>query len=151
MRYLIPLCLALLLVSPALAAVPVEGPTKCAYQWNAPTTNTDGSALTDLKGYNVYVGTAVGVFPATPTVFVAAPSASPKPTDPVVVWDCRTQTWTDGAKWLTVRAVDLAGNESANITPSVADASNGATQAGGDPFVFDALKPSGATGGTWSP
>jgi fibronectin type 3 domain-containing protein len=26
--------------------------------WNQPTTNTDGSLLTDLQGYNIYQGTA---------------------------------------------------------------------------------------------
>jgi hypothetical protein len=31
--------------------------------WTAPTTNSDGSALTDLAGYKVYYGTASGSHP----------------------------------------------------------------------------------------
>jgi hypothetical protein len=34
--------------------------------WVAPTTNSDGTALTDLAGYKVYYGTASGVY-GTPT------------------------------------------------------------------------------------
>jgi hypothetical protein len=30
--------------------------------WDAPTTNADGSPLTDLAGYYVYYGTASGVY-----------------------------------------------------------------------------------------
>jgi len=30
--------------------------------WDAPTTNVDGSPLTDLAGYKVYVGTAPGTY-----------------------------------------------------------------------------------------
>jgi len=37
------------------------GPT-ISLAWDAPTTNVDGSPLTDLAGYKVYVGTATGVY-----------------------------------------------------------------------------------------
>lgn len=30
--------------------------------WNAPTTNSDGTPLTDLKGYNIYYGKETGVY-----------------------------------------------------------------------------------------
>lgn len=33
-----------------------------ALQWDAPTTNTDDTALTDLAGFNIYQGTATGVY-----------------------------------------------------------------------------------------
>jgi hypothetical protein len=33
--------------------------------WNAPTTNTDGSSLTNLGGYKVYWGTSSGVYTTT--------------------------------------------------------------------------------------
>jgi len=36
--------------------------------WTAPTTNSDGSSLTDLAGYKVYVGTASGNYQAPVTV-----------------------------------------------------------------------------------
>ena len=31
-------------------------------RWDAPTTNTDGTPLTDLAGYNIYQGTETGVY-----------------------------------------------------------------------------------------
>ena len=37
------------------------GPT-ISLAWDAVTTNEDGSPLTDLAGYKVYVGTATGVY-----------------------------------------------------------------------------------------
>lgn len=33
--------------------------------WTPPTTNTDGSILTDLEGYNVYYGTVAGNYDTT--------------------------------------------------------------------------------------
>ena len=36
--------------------------------WNPPTTNTDGSALTDLTGYKIYWGTTQGSYPNSVTV-----------------------------------------------------------------------------------
>jgi len=38
------------------------GTTTGTLSWNAPTTNTDGSALTDLAGYKVYYGTVSGTY-----------------------------------------------------------------------------------------
>ena len=36
--------------------------------WNPPTTNTDGSSLTDLTGYRIYWGTTQGTYPNSVTV-----------------------------------------------------------------------------------
>ena len=36
--------------------------------WLPPTTNTDGSALTDLAGYKVYWGTSQGTYPNSTTL-----------------------------------------------------------------------------------
>lgn len=44
--------------SPAAATVDVRtgGPTSVTLSWTAPTTNTDGSALTNLSGFDIYYG-----------------------------------------------------------------------------------------------
>ena len=34
-----------------------------ALNWTAPSTNTDGTALTDLAGYRIYYGVAAGDYP----------------------------------------------------------------------------------------
>ncbi len=39
--------------------------------WDAPTTNTDGTALTDLAGYKLYYGTSPGVYTTTVTLGTA--------------------------------------------------------------------------------
>jgi hypothetical protein len=36
--------------------------------WTPPTTNTDGSALTNLAGYRVYWGTTAGTYPNSVTL-----------------------------------------------------------------------------------
>ena len=36
--------------------------------WQAPTRNTDGTALTDLSGYTIYYGTKPGVYPKTQSI-----------------------------------------------------------------------------------
>lgn len=66
--------------------------------WDAPTTNADGSALTDLAGYKIYYGTS-----------------SRNYTQEVVVGNTNTYTLTlaDGATYyFTVIAYDTLGNES---------------------------------------
>ena len=40
------------------------GPGEAVLAWDAPTTNTDGSALTDLAGYRLYSGTASAAYGA---------------------------------------------------------------------------------------
>src|SRR4030067_1427045 len=46
---------------------------KTMLTWDAPTTNTDGSPLTDLAGYKIYYGDSSGQYSST--VPVNAPSA----------------------------------------------------------------------------
>ena len=38
------------------------GNSSATLSWDAPTTNTDGTELTDLAGYKVYYGTSSGVY-----------------------------------------------------------------------------------------
>lgn len=46
--------------------VPTTGFARLA--WIPPTSNVDGTALTDLAGYKVYYGTQIGVYPTTITI-----------------------------------------------------------------------------------
>ena len=47
--------------------------------WTAPTTNTDGSPLTDLASYKVYYGAATGPCPGGAFFLVISPTTSPAP------------------------------------------------------------------------
>ncbi len=145
----ISVCLVLALAAPVLATGPVRGPAKCEIAWTAPTTNTDGSALSDLKSYDVYISPTKGQF-TTPfsNLTVANPAPGPNTT---VTYDCRNIGLTDGQKWFTVRAVDLSGNASANGQPDPTAVADGATQADGVPFVFDGKAPGAGTGLKISP
>ncbi|MEE4163320.1 MAG: putative Ig domain-containing protein, partial [Woeseiaceae bacterium] len=40
-----------------------SGPSSVTLSWEAPTQNEDGTALTDLAGYNIYWGTTQGDYP----------------------------------------------------------------------------------------
>lgn len=142
MRKTLLVLMFVLLPSVAWAVGPIVSPQKCGLRWIAPTTNANNTPLTDLALYHVYVGTSAGVFPATPFATISA--AAPAPTAGTnVAWDCRTAALPDGQKWATVRAVDLAGNESANAEVA---AGSGGTKANGIPFVFDGVAPAAATG-----
>jgi hypothetical protein len=92
--------------------------------WSAPTTNTDGSPLTDLSLYRVYYGLQSAGTPCPSGAFVPvpSPSATPGPGDTVGV---RLTGLTSGTPYtVSVVAVDTAGNASAcsapaNATPQV--------------------------------
>jgi len=49
----------------AVLTVAASYPGTATLTWMAPTTNTDGSPLTDLAGYKIYYGTAQGVYTTT--------------------------------------------------------------------------------------
>lgn len=67
MRYLA--ALLVLVAFPALGQAPT---LDVSLTWNPPTTNTDGTPLTDLAGYKVYWGTVSGTYPNS----VSAPLGS---------------------------------------------------------------------------
>src|SRR5690349_20774637 len=62
-RHAVVAIFAVVAVVMALATAPG---TACASQalltWNATTTNADGTPITDLAGYNVYIGSAPGAY-----------------------------------------------------------------------------------------
>src|SRR5262245_37623057 len=79
--------------------------------WTAPTTSTDGSALTDLASYRVYFGPQSVPCPGTTRAQMASPTSSPSANQTV---SFRLTGLTTGTRYnVAVSAVDAAGNESA--------------------------------------
>ena len=79
--------------------VPGGGTNSLMLSWAAPTTNEDGSALTDLAGYKLYYGNAPGIY-----------------SNVITVGDYTTAEigeLVSGTYYLTVTAYDIYGNESA--------------------------------------
>jgi hypothetical protein len=93
--------------------------------WSAPTTNTDGSPLSDLAFYRLYVGTASTPCPGSAFLQVASPSPSPQTNDTL------TYTLTGllaGARYfVAVTAVDVSDIESAcsSVASAVARSDSG--------------------------
>ena len=81
--------------------------------WTAPTTNADGSALTDLASYRVYYGTSNPVTCPGGSTFatVSSPTSSPAPGTTVNYQLKGLQAGT--TYFVKVTAVDTSGNESA--------------------------------------
>src|SRR2546428_1828241 len=116
MRWLVGLCLVrggvVLATNPGSAGV-------LDASWTAPTTNTDGSPLTDLASYRIYYVAA----PASPCLgstfgLVASPTPNPPPGQIV---SARLTGLTTGTPYnVAVTAVDTSGSESAcsNVPPS---------------------------------
>src|SRR5215510_6674378 len=121
----------LLLATSAWAEGPVNS-TKAL--WIAPTTNTDGSALTDLAGYFMYiasgpVGSTAPPFPDPKWVRQPmTPAASPTPPANFQVTTMLPAGLGFGQRWLLVSAVNLGGIE-------------GAVQATPRPFLMQNLVP----------
>src|SRR5256886_4904101 len=82
--------------------------------WTAPTTNTDGSSLTDLASYRVYYGTSA----SCPGVsFVQVTSSTPSPPPDQTVTFRLTGLSTGTLYNVSVTALDTSGNESACAAP----------------------------------
>ncbi len=80
--------------------------------WDAPTTNADGTSLTDLSGYRVYSGTTslTSCPPGSTPTFVASATPTPAPSTVVTY---QLSGLTDGTIYFVrVTAVDTSGNES---------------------------------------
>lgn len=97
-------CVSLLVVlthalSSCIQKDPIGGDA-VALSWNPPTTNVDGSNLTDLAGYRVYYGTNLGEYPHM--VEVDGPAETRR-----VVADLPPATY-----YFVVTAYDAKGNES---------------------------------------
>jgi hypothetical protein len=70
--------------------------------WDAPTTNADGSALSDLAGFRIHYGTASNSYTFTQPVNDSTATSA-------VINDLE-----EGTYYFSVTAVDLSNNESAN-------------------------------------
>jgi hypothetical protein len=78
--------------------------------WNAPTTNADGSPLTDLANYRVYSGTASPGCPGG--AFQTVPSGTAAPSPGTTVAYTLTGLVTGATYLVQVTAVDNSGRES---------------------------------------
>jgi len=111
-RWLLGLCLALGAVSGAMN--PASAGVLDA-SWTAPTTNIDGSALTDLGSYKVYYSTSATPCPGPNFFTVVASTATPSANQTV---NFRLTGLTTGATYnVSVTAVDTDGAES-NCSPA---------------------------------
>ena len=95
-------CLALLLLLPGLAF----GATIDKIDWIAPTQNVDGSPLTDLSSYNVYIGSA------TRTYITTIPILDPLATSALNLSFSLVGVLNGDQVFVAMTAVDSAGNES---------------------------------------
>ncbi len=90
--------------------------------WNAPTTSADGSPLTDLGSYRIYLGTATPSCPSASFLTVASSTSTPSTGQTV---STRVAALTAGATYFVrISAVDTTGNES-----SCSTAASGVAQA----------------------
>jgi hypothetical protein len=92
-----------------------------SFGWNAPTTNTDGTPLSDLDGYRVYMATtSPPTCPSSSYLFVASPTSAPISGDAL---SYRVASLTAGATYsVAITAVDLGGLESQCTAPVSAPA-----------------------------
>ena len=80
-------------------------------QWNAPTTNADGTALADLANYRIYLGTSTPTCPSASFHLVSSPTSTPASGEIVA---SRIVGLSAGTTYFArVTAVDTSGNESA--------------------------------------
>src|SRR5882724_1461295 len=86
--------------------------------WMAPTTNTDGSVLTDLTSYRVYYSTSATPCPG-PTFFSVASSTAAPSANQTVNFRLTGLT-TDSTYNVAITALDTGGNESACSAPASA-------------------------------
>jgi hypothetical protein len=122
------LALALLL-APATSRAGILDAT-----WTAPTTNTDGSALTDLASYRVYYGTSGSPCAGSSWTPVASPTSSPSAGQRVSL---RLTGLTTGTAYnVAVSAIDAAGVESpcSNVVSAVSRAEFGVNPTGSVSF-----------------
>ena len=103
--------LAVVIVAGILAGTVSAHAASLQLSWNAPTTNADGTPLTDLAGYRIYIATAQPPCPGASFHTVPSPGSAPAPGETV---SHRIAALSAGATYvLRVTAVDHTGNESA--------------------------------------
>src|SRR5712691_7633807 len=109
-------------LGPALGGVLlVAAPTGAGVldvSWIAPTTNSDGSPMTDLASYRVYYGASNPPCPGAS--FFQVPSTTPSPPSNQAVTFRLAGLSSGTLYYVSVTAVDASGNESACATPASA-------------------------------
>lgn len=113
-----------------------SGPNRINLTWTPPTTNTDGSSLIDLAGYNIYRSTTSGFAPGPSTLLASIGLAS-------AYSDLTAAFGT--TYYYHIRPVDKAGNintastqvsaQGINGTGSIVQVSPATVSAGGAPTV----------------
>jgi hypothetical protein len=102
-----------------LLVAPPSGAAVLDVSWIAPTTNSDGSPLTDLASYRIYFGPTAAC-PGTAFVQIATATTSPEPDQTV---SFRLTGLTTGALYyVSVTAVNASGDESNCSGPASAAA-----------------------------
>ncbi len=93
--------------------------------WDAPTTNMDGTPLTDLARYRVYAGTSSAPCPGSSYQSVPSPTSTPTSED--IINYRLTGLNTSTTYYVRVTAVDGSGNESScsNQASGIAKADSG--------------------------
>lgn len=98
-----------------LAAVTAVGSgaeaASLSLSWNAPSTNADGTPLTDLAGYRVYIGTTLPACPSASFHSVSSPTT--RPGFGQTVSTIITALGAGTTYVVRITAIDTGGNESA--------------------------------------
>jgi List-Bact-rpt repeat protein/centrosomal CEP192-like protein len=113
------LLIAVLILAAVVAAGASAEAASLPLTWNAPTTNANGTPLTDLGGYRVYIGTTTPACPSSSFHAVSSPTSSP--TSGQTVSTRISALTADTTYVVRLTAVDTSGNESA-CTGSVSGA-----------------------------
>ena len=90
---------------------------QCGITWQAGMQNEDGSTVTDLKEFRIYMATSESeaLLPTT-TPWAVIQSGTPAP-DPNFIYNISCTSLAARQWYFTISQVDLSGNEGARITP----------------------------------
>ena len=95
------ICLVIIIITGGCGDGGGDSNTSGSLQWDPPTTNTDGTDLTDLAGYKIYYGTSPGTY--EPPVNVGT----------VTTYSINDLSLPPATYYFAVTADDEMGNESA--------------------------------------
>ncbi len=92
-------------------------------RWTAPSTNANGTPLTDLAGYRLYIGTSTPTCPGSSYHAIASSTTSPLANQTVSA--TLTNLNPGATYWVRISAVDRNGNQSA-CSPTASGVAKGA-------------------------
>jgi hypothetical protein len=105
------LWMGLVLLGALLGPVADAGAGLLEVSWTAPVTNANGTPLTDLAGYRVYLGTSTPACPGSSYHAVASSTSTPGANQTVRATITGLNAGT--TYWMRITAVDQSGNQSA--------------------------------------